>query len=238
MTSVGILGFLARHFKAPAEVVATEGLCYLLQRHEVARDAVVAALATELVTRGPRQDLLYQPGALGRDTGIVDLEGRVRVRGRPLISIEGKLSAPLQDTQPVGYAERLQDGGALLFVCPVQRVGRLRGILCDRVRDAQMLADSGGWKPDPSGIEWVAMTGSRRLGITSWTLLLSLIKDGAGTMPPELGSDIHQLEDSWAGTNRNCCPGRPKNCSRKGSASRSAKRSSPLKCFARPSRTS
>ena len=195
MTSVGILGFLARHFKAPAEVVATEGLCYLLQRHEVAREAVVAALATELVTQEARDRISFISQARwAGDAAIVDLEGRVRVRERPLISIEGKLGAPLQDTQPVGYAERLQDGGALLFVCPVQRIGRLRGMLCDRVRDAQMLADSGGWKPDPAGIEWVALTGSRRLGITSWTLLLSLIKGGAGAMPPELGSDIHQLE--------------------------------------------
>lgn len=193
MTSIGILGFLAGHFKAPAEVVATEGLCYLLRQHTAAREATVAALTTGVDTQTrDRISFISQARSEG-DTAIVDLEGRVRARERPLISIEGKFGAPLQDTQPVEYADRLKDGGSLLFVCPVQRIGRLRRMLEDRVSEAQMLA-GGPWKPDASGIDWVALTRSRRLGITSWTTLLDLIKDGAGTMPPELESDIHQME--------------------------------------------
>jgi hypothetical protein len=195
VTPTGILGFLAGHFKAPAEVVATDGLCYLLRRHEAVHDVAVAALSTDLVVQETRDKISFISQARwAGDTAIVDLEGRVRVRGRPLISIEGKLGAPLQDRQPVEYAARLENGGSLLFVCPVQRIGRLRPVLYDRVRDAQMLAGGADWIPDAFGIEWVALTRSCRLGITSWTLLLSLLKGGAGTVPSELESDMYQME--------------------------------------------
>jgi hypothetical protein len=103
--------------------------------------------------------------------------------------------------QPVEYAERLQDAGSLLFVCPAQRIGRLRGTLCDRVREAHLLADDADWKPDAAGIEWIALTRNRRLGITSWILLLDLIKDAAAATPT-LKSDIHQLEGLVAGYER------------------------------------
>ncbi len=195
MTSNSILGFLARHFKAPPEVVATEGLYYLLQQHAPARQAAVAALVgdTELVAQETRDKIFFisQARSAG-DTAIVDLEGRVSER--VLVSIEGKLGAPLQETQPVKYADRLEDGGSLLFVCPVQRIDRLRRMLWDRVAGKQMLADDADWEPDASGILWVALTRSRRLGITSWNALLDLIKAGSGKTSPELESDIHQME--------------------------------------------
>ena len=195
MTSIGILGFLAGHFKAPPEVVATEGLYYLLKQHPPAREAAVAALATGLIPQETRDRICFISQARSSaDTVIVDLEGRAGKRERPVLSIEGKLGAPLQDAQPVKYADRLQDGGSLLFVCPVQRISRLSQDLWDRVEAEQMLLDGAEWKPDAAGIRWVELTRSRRLGITSWTTLLDLIKDGAGTMPPELTSDIHQLE--------------------------------------------
>jgi hypothetical protein len=195
MASIGILGFLAGHFKVPAEVVATEGLCYLLQQYPAAREVAVAALAAESIPLETRGRISFISQARSEaDAVIVDLEGRDGKRERPVLSIEGKLGAPLQDSQPVKYADRLEDGGSLLFVCPAQRISRLSRALWDRVEAEQMLDSGAAWKPDAAGITWVALTRNRRLGITSWTALLDLIKDRAETMTPELTSDIHQLE--------------------------------------------
>lgn len=134
MASIGILGFMAGHFKAPAEVVATEGLCYLLQQHPAAREVAVAALATQLIPQETRERISFISQARSEsDTVIVDLEGRDGKGERPVLSIEGKLDALLQDSQPVKYADRLDDGGSLLFVCPVQRISRLSRALWDRV---------------------------------------------------------------------------------------------------------
>jgi hypothetical protein len=195
MASIGILGFLAGHFKVPPEVVATEGLCYLLQQYPAAREVAVTALAAESIPLETRGRISFISQARSEaDAVIVDLEGRDGKRERPVLSIEGKLGAPLQDSQPVKYADRLEDGGSLLFVCPAQRISRLSRALWDRVEAEQMLDSGAAWKPDAAGIMWVALTRNRRLGITSWTALLDLIKDRAETMTPELTSDIHQLE--------------------------------------------
>jgi hypothetical protein len=122
----------------------------------------------------------------------VDLEGRADIG--VAISIEGKLNAPLRDSQPVDYARRLVDGGSLLFVCPSRRITRLRPELLARAAGDGQLADEAGWHTDRSGIEWTRLTSDRRLGISSWARLFAVVRRGSGGMSPDLASDLHQLE--------------------------------------------
>lgn len=131
MAHDGILAFLADRLKAPHEVLATEGLCYLLGRYPAARQAVVTALATETISLKTRRRISFESQTRWEgDTAIVDLEGQV---GRQVfLSIEGKFGAPLQPSQPNDYARRLEPGGSLLFVCPSWRISRLRRELRER----------------------------------------------------------------------------------------------------------
>jgi hypothetical protein len=193
MAHDGILAFLADRLRAPHEVLATEGLCYLLRRYPVARQALVIALATETISLETRKRISFESQTRWEeDTAIVDLEGQV---GRQVfLSIEGKFGAPLQPSQPNDYARRLEPGGSLLFVCPSWRIFRLRRELRDRSAGALLLADAAGWKVDDLGITWITLTEGRRLGITSWDTLLSVVRGGTGETPPDFDSDTRQLE--------------------------------------------
>lgn len=122
----------------------------------------------------------------------IDLEGRAN--GRVVISIEGKLNAPLQDSQPVDYARRLETGGSLLFLCPSHRIARMRQELLARAAADGQLADDTGWRPDASGVEWTALTRHRRLGIGAWARLFAMVRSGPGGLSLGLASDLHQLE--------------------------------------------
>lgn len=193
MAHYGILTFLADRLKAPHEVLATEGLCYLLGRYPMARQAVVAALATETISLKTRRRISFESQTRGEgDTAIVDLEGKV---GRQVfLSIEGKFGALLQPSQPNDYARRLEQGGSLLFVCPSWRISRLRRELRERSAREPLLPDVADWKVDDLGITWIMLTEGRRLGITSWGTLLSVARGGAGETPPDFDSDTRQLE--------------------------------------------
>lgn len=125
MAQDGILAFLADRLKAPHEVLATEGLCYLLGRYPAARQAVVTALATDTVGPETRTRVSFESQTRWEgDTAVVDLEGRVAMQ--VFLSIEGKFGAPLQPSQPNDYIGRLEPGGSLLFVCTSWRISRLR----------------------------------------------------------------------------------------------------------------
>jgi hypothetical protein len=194
VVSKSVLAFLSDRFKVQQkELMVTSGIGYVLQRYPAARDAIVGALAGESVTHEARSQITFVCEARGSEDKLrVDLEGSVD--GGVVISIEGKLNAPLQDGQPVDYAERLRDGGSLLFVCPSHRIVRLRPELLSRSAGAGQLAGSNGWQRDTSGIEWTWLTRDRRLGISSWDRLFAVIRYRASGVSPELASDLHQLE--------------------------------------------
>jgi hypothetical protein len=189
-----MLAFLADRFNVQSrEVLATEGLNYLLQEHSAVRNTVIDTLAMASIAPETRSVIAFISQARSADDSwVVDLEGRVNER--VYISIEGKLDAPLQPSQPVDYANRLQHGGSLLFVCPSRRILRLRGELQQRAGDAGLLGENALWKQGAAEISWIPLTKHQRLGVTSWTSLLKLVRDEARDASPALQSDIYQLE--------------------------------------------
>jgi len=195
VTSSGILAFLADRFNVRSrEEFATEGLGYLLQEYPAVRDIVVNALATSSIAAETRSDMAFISQARSADDSwVVDLEGRVDER--VYISVEGKLDARLQPSQPVEYVNRLQDGGSLVLVCPSGRISRLQEELQHRADNGGLLELNASWgSPGAAGISWIPLKKRQQLGITSWTSLLKLIRDGAGDASPALQSDIYQLE--------------------------------------------
>ncbi len=190
-----LLAHLTARFRHPAEVLATESLCYLTVRHSQFRAALVDLLLPEAVPARTRDGIRFAVEVTSaEDGGRTDVEGSFR--GRRLIVVEGKFGAPLRDTQPVAYAARLEEGGALLFVCPPQQIARLIGTLHPRALGAGIAeaAVGTGWVRDGAGVQWLALTGGRRLGIVSWGALLAALRRRAGPLPVSAVSDLHQLE--------------------------------------------
>lgn len=193
MTSSGILAFLADRFNVRSrEELATEGLGYLLQEYPAVRDRVLDALATTSIAQEIRSDIAFISQARSADDSwIVDVEGRINEL--VYVSIEGKLDARLQPSQPVDYVKRLQEGGALVFVCPSRRIPRLRGELAQRAGAAGLLEKNAFWRQDAVEISWISLIKSQQLGVTSWGSLLQLAADKAGDASSALQSDISQL---------------------------------------------
>jgi hypothetical protein len=195
MTSSGILAFLADRFNVRSrEEFATDGLGYLLQEYPVVRDIVINALSTSSIAPETRTDIAFISQARSADDSwVVDLEGRIDER--VYISVEGKLDAHLQPSQPVEYMKRLQDGGSLVLVCPSGRISRLQKELEQRAGNDDLLEPNASWgRPGAARISWIPLTKRQKLGIMSWNNLLKLIRDGAGDGLPALQSDIYQLE--------------------------------------------
>ncbi|WP_043473850.1 hypothetical protein [Kitasatospora sp. MBT66] len=190
-----LLGHLAHRFGVRREPVATTAVCRIVGQHARARAALVQLLADGTVPAQVRERVTFATEVHdANDGGITDLEGRVD--GLTWFVVEGKFGAPLQPVQPVGYAERLQNGGSLLFVCPDQRIPALAAQLTDRVDEAGIRADAAAWHTDEAGTRWLGLSRQRRLGITSWGRLLHALKgrDAADSAQFALLSDIHQLE--------------------------------------------
>ncbi|WP_133259982.1 hypothetical protein [Streptacidiphilus pinicola] len=176
------------------EDVATGALCFMLQRHPAIRTTLLSVLAGSGISAEAQEQIRFMPQARsGDDKAVVDIEGRIG--SRTWLSIEVKLNAPLQPTQPVVYAERLEGGGSLLFVCPAVRIPRLRAELMERCAAVGLAAQTSLWERDGYGVEWLALTGGRRVGITSWRLVLDLIRPPAFAPDPGLASDHYQLEE-------------------------------------------
>lgn len=193
MTSSGILAFLADRFNVRSrEELATGGLGYLLQEYPAVRDRVLDALATS-IAQEIRSDIAFISQARSADDPwIVDVEGRINEL--VYVSIEGKLDARLQPSQPVDYVERLQQGGVLVFVCPSKRIPRLRDELAQRAGGAGLLEKDASWRQGAAEISWISLTKHQRMGVTSWASLLRLAADKTGDGSSALQSDIYQLE--------------------------------------------
>jgi hypothetical protein len=162
----GILAFLADRFNVRSrEELAAEALSYLLQEYPAVRDAVIVALSTTLIAPDIRNSIAFISQARSaNDPWVGDVEGRVNEH--VYISIEVKLDASLQPSQPVDYVKRLDAGGSLLFVCPSRRIARLSAELRRRAAREGLLMKNAVWTQDAADISWIPLIADKQLGIT------------------------------------------------------------------------
>ncbi|MCX5188540.1 hypothetical protein ACFV8Z_05710 [Streptomyces sp. NPDC059837] len=190
--NTSVLAHLAERFKVPhPETLVTEALCFVLNRHPAAREVMIALLATQAMPHEARDWIKFTSEVSGAESsGRVDVAGQAD--GSTWMSIEGKFGAPLTCNQPVEYVKALEEGGSTLFVCPAPRIPRLRNELAARTVEAGQSAPNEPWRADPVGVEWLALTGDRRMGITSWPRLIAVLGDARTDR--QMDSDLYQLE--------------------------------------------
>ncbi|PJN01518.1 hypothetical protein CG740_20340 [Streptomyces sp. CB01201] len=192
--NASVLAHLAERFRAPhPETLVTEALCFVLTRHPAARAAAIALLATDAVPDDARDWIRFTSEVSdGETSGRVDIAGQAD--RKTWLSIEGKFGAPLTPRQPVAYIRALEKGGSILFVCPAPRIPRLRDELAARTAAAGQSSPGEAWRPDPAGVEWLALAEDRRMGVTSWPSLLARLGDAVPETDRPMSSDLHQLE--------------------------------------------
>lgn len=172
MTTPTLLGYLAGFgsFSRQSEVLCTQGLTYLLQKHADAR----SALASEVQARtGVRigDSLTWKAEVVQDDKGRVDLEA-CTADGIPVVKIEAKLSAELTHNQLRSYEENLRKRSigeaALLVLVPRLRTAEAAGVTAG----AFNLSRTGPWRATdeyPIGI-----------AIISWDELFAALQTGKG----------------------------------------------------------
>lgn len=174
MTTGTILSFLAQRHVSQREVIASDGLVYLLQRSHAARVGVARLLGIE------RDDVIVE-GQLIADESRPDI-ALLEPGSRKLLGLlELKFWAELTTAQPGEYLGKLETagGGQLLFVAPTTRHIALWKELLDRAHG--FVAGKG----------HRAVMGDLSLRLIAWEDLFAPIAAAVGGSP--LQADLEQL---------------------------------------------
>jgi len=185
------MAHLAFRFAPHPENIATEALCYILQRAPAARDALVG-LCRDAGARLPL-DLQFRSQAVGSDGAIPDVAGVDRA-GQERLLIEAKFWAGLTDQQPVVYLHRVEPAsGLLLVLAPSARLTTLWDELRRRCETAGLPFRE--VLPERSGMRTACLQDDVvRLALADWPMLLTLLaRTLAAAQEVQLAEDLAQL---------------------------------------------
>jgi hypothetical protein len=166
------------------EDAATEGLAYVLQRHEALRRRFIEVLqGFEPKLAADLRFSTQQPAGGGR----VDMAGRSADVVRVLV--ENKFGASLTVNQPLEYLRSLRETPGvtlLLFIAPAPRKEALwQELLGSLSPESWPQAEV-----EPFAVKLVGPQGSVRLAILAWQDLFVRLREGA---PESAGADLTQL---------------------------------------------
>lgn len=189
-----LLAHLADMFMDQKELLATEGLCYVLHRSKPARDALAASISAAIA----------RTGGDGEEFELARVEGQLWAsqESRPDLAlysaneqlqmyIEGKFWASLTDAQTKNYFTDLHAafGKALVFVVPEKRQEQICSELS--LRAPTLIGLSSSWVRcertlalrDSNGVFVV---------VTSWSAILDVLR-GVTAEGFDVRADIEQL---------------------------------------------
>ena len=185
----GLLAHLSYKLTQQHEVIATEGLVYILQKSEICRRAV-RQLARNVGCDFP-EGLFYYSEVSGDNLERPDIVGSTG-QNEEVIIIEGKFYAGLTDNQPNAYLDRLigTSGALLMFVVPELRVEGLWREVISRAKEINHLG-----VPDelPDGSKYVTINENRTLMMICWSNLLNTLLQPAHSKSDVVSADISQL---------------------------------------------
>lgn len=195
-----LFGHLAFGFSKSPENLATEALCYILNRSEIANRAFIrlvsqaskdlpSNLKFETQIRISGNDLSDEPKEEGSNSGdfIPDFAGKDNTSKRVVIG-EAKFWAGLTDNQPVTYLKRFPESSVLVFIAPSKRLSLLWSELIRRCKES-------GLEPQQAIIvddEFKATTFDKYpiLALTSWRRVINSMQHAV-----EADGDTNTLSD-------------------------------------------
>jgi hypothetical protein len=187
-----LFGHLSSRFVVQRENLATEALCFILERSEAARRSLIQ-LARRAGGELP-DDLRFRTQATADDGSIPDLVGE-DMEGRPALIGEAKFWAGLTEAQPVGYIRSLEKAGdgVLLVLAPQRRLKLLHGELLGRCARAGI--QTGGSSIEQEHLYASDLKPGGRLVVVSWSHLLSTARSAMNAAGEDrLVADIIQLQ--------------------------------------------
>lgn len=185
-----LLAHLAFKFTGNHELLATEGLAFVLQNSGHARAALYS-----LVTRfcpGLPEDMRYSSERVGEDRERPDIVG-LDPENTPRVIIEGKFWAGLTAHQPLTYLESLPptSPGALVFAVPEARLEVLWREVSSRVKQAGFgLAEE---STEPSLRVGILAEKPHCLLFIGWPGLFGLLETACIEEDRAIGESIRQL---------------------------------------------
>ena len=184
-----LLAHLSIRLTSQHEVIATEGLTYILQQSDECRRAM-ELLAGSIGCDLP-EIVSYQSEVAGENLERPDVVGRTG-DGLEAIIIEGKFDAGLTDNQPNNYLSRLPKNadGLLIFVVPELRVEGLWKSVTSRATENYDLNDH---KELPDGSKCVNIGANSKLLMVSWSSLLNSLLQPSQRSGSKITNDILQL---------------------------------------------
>ena len=184
-----LLAHLSFRLTSQHEVIATEGLTYILQQSDVCRRAM--DLLADNVGCNLPEIVSYHSEVAGEDLERPDIVGCAD-NGQEALILEGKFDAGLTDNQPNNYLSRLPEGseGLLVFIVPELRVEGLWKAVTSRAGESYDLADQ---KELPDGSRCVNVGSSHKLLMVSWGNLLNSLLQPAQRSGEQISNDILQL---------------------------------------------
>lgn len=187
-----LLSFLTSKYDAPAENIATEAFCFILNSSSVANKALLDYVGQ--FVEGLPANLSFQTQDGTDDGGVLDLVGYDAER-KPRLIVESKFWAGLTERQPVAYFQGLSSSNPsiLLFLAPSRRLPTLWPELIRRMEAAGIYLQLTG---TTSEVHRIAMyTDYRYLVATSWDSLLRYLHDALATQgETRTAWDIAQLQ--------------------------------------------
>ena len=184
-----ILAYLSGKMGKEHETIATEGLVYLLDNSDLARQGISNLARSAQCILPPIQH--YRSEVAGENFERPDVVG-FSEEGKELVIIEGKFDAGLTDNQPNSYIDRLcqENPGILIFVVPEKRIPYLWSTIIERAAKA---CDLSGERELPDGLKTVNIRDNHRLVMLSWHGLLNQLLLPAQRKADPIVNDILQL---------------------------------------------
>lgn len=190
--SESLFGHLAVRFAPKPENLATEAVCYILERYPSAASAFMRFLQNMgLKLCGP---ITFRTQCVGSEDSIPDLVGTDSEGNRRIIA-ESKFWAGLTDNQPVTYLSQLPSDseGVLLFIAPRMRFPTIWPELLTRCKEASLslgaeTVEAGEMKYRKVGI-------CHLLALASWRSILAVLLESLEAEGNQAGSaDVRQVQ--------------------------------------------
>lgn len=183
MTS--LLGQFYNRIKGSQEDIASEGLAYILQQSEKARNVLSKIIKVE--TGLDFANINYVTQNVGDKLERPDISGYNNL-GKEAIILEAKFWASLTDNQPIEYLNRLFENSILVFVCPTLRLRSIYNELKIRLNKENLIVQE--FQTSHS----INLQNNKWIIIKSWNDLLQPIKIGLQQNNEfNLVSDIDQI---------------------------------------------
>lgn len=180
-----LLGQFYSRIKGSQEDIASEGLTYILQNSQVARDTLYTIIQNACGLQFDNLRFISQ--AIGEKKDRPDISG-FNTNNQEVLILEAKFWASLTSNQPVEYINHFESDSVLMFICPKLRVKTIFDECLRRITESGIELTAN----EKSNL--ISLPSNRFLLIKTWDEILLIIREALhNNNENQLVSDIDQV---------------------------------------------